>query len=209
VSNSRIPSARIRSRAGSPHGGCAPFLLLFLGTIGLFHSAAIAAGPALSVCYNYGCKRQAQFTMSENEWQRVVSLFEPGAETPDSERAAIRRAVAEMESTAGRYTPVRRDRGGNPAEAEWPGQLDCIDESTNTTTYLLVIERAGMLRWHRVAERVFRAPYLFDEHWAAQIEEIRTGRRYAVDSWMRDNGYPPDIQPVTEWKRKAPVPGVW
>ncbi len=178
-------------------------------SIMMFSASAIAVGPALSVCYNYGCKRQAQFTLSASEWRRVVSLFEPAPTSPNEERVAIRRAVAEMESTAGLYTPVRRDRGGNPIDAEWPGQLDCIDESTNTTTYLLELERAGLLRWHTVGERVYRAPYLFDEHWSAQIQEMRSGERYAVDSWMRDNGYPPYVQPIAEWKRKAPLPGAW
>jgi hypothetical protein len=168
---------------------------------------AMAASPALNICYNYGCKQQAQFTPSASDWRRVVSLFDPPPSSPERERTAIRRAVAELESIAGMYTPVRRDRGGNPIEAEWPGQLDCIDESRNTTTYLLELERAGLLRWHTVGERVYRAPHLFDEHWSAQIRETASGQRYAVDSWTRDNGYPPYVQTLAEWKRKSPLPG--
>jgi hypothetical protein len=108
-----------------------------------------------------------------------------------------------MEQIVGSMTPTDRDRGGNDFEGDdWSGQMDCIDESTNTTSYLNLFEQHGLLKWHRVKERVYRAPRILDQHWAAQIEHTATGQRYAVDSWYKDNGERPYVQMVEAWKRK-------
>ena len=40
-------------------------------------------------------------------------------------------------------------------------QMDCIDESTNSTTYLRILAGAGLLRWHRVEARVTRGFFIF------------------------------------------------
>lgn len=62
-----------------------------------------------------------------------------------------------------------------------------------------------MLRWHRVAGRAYRTPYLFDPHWAGQIVELQTLDHYVVDSWFLDNGEPPYIQALNNWLRKDPI----
>jgi len=120
------------------------------------------------------------------------------------EREQVRQAIALMEQFVGRHTPTWRDRGRNPPTDAWPGQMDCIDESFNTTRYLQLFAAYGGLRWHRVSERVVRAPYLFDLHWAGQLVERDTQRHYAVDSWYLDNGELPYIQPLDEWRGKQP-----
>lgn len=163
----------------------------------------------LMLCYGYGCKHSAAVTLTRTDWARLQALF-PEWRSPTEERVAIAAAVAEFERIAGRVTPIHRDRGGNPLDALRPGQLDCIDESLNTTALLFLLEQRGLLRWHRVVERAFRAPWLLDQHWSAQIEETRehagegAHQRYAVDSWPRDNGQPALIQPIADWRWKAP-----
>ena len=117
----------------------------------------------------------------------------------------IRRAIAVLEHIAGTQTPTFRDRGRNPIVDDWPGQMDCIDESTNTKRYLDLLQERGLLRWHRVVERAYRTPHLVDPHWAGQIVELETLDHYVVDSWFLDNGELPYIQAISAWKRKDPI----
>jgi len=83
------------------------------------------------------------------------------------------------------------------------GRMDCIDESTNTTSYLRLLESKGWLRFHRVLEPVRRAPLLINDHWAARIVETQTSREFAVDSWFFDNGRPAFVAPLEEWHKGA------
>jgi hypothetical protein len=79
------------------------------------------------------------------------------------------------------------------------GQLDCIDEATNTTVYLRMLAEANMLIFHQQASRTSRGG-LFSPHNTATIIEIESNTRYAVDSWFDNNGEPPAIIPLTLWK---------
>ena len=161
--------------------------------------------PELTICYNYNCSRSALVRPAAGEWQTVVNQFQPAARSAVEEREMIRRAIAVLEQIVGMQTPTFRDRGRNPIIDDWPGQMDCIDESTNTKRYLDLLQAQGLLRWHRVAERAYRAPYLFDPHWAGQIIELESGASYVVDSWYLDNGNPPYIQALNKWLRKDPI----
>lgn len=153
----------------------------------------------IPVCYDFGCKIKEEVAINPDDWQSVADWFAKPAATPEAERQQIKRAVGWMEVVIGRYTPTHRDVAGDlPPGVNFPGQLDCIDESLNTTTYLKLFERNGLLRWHRVVERARRAA-MFDQHFSGQIEEQQTGKRYIVDSWFQANGYLPYVQTLEEW----------
>ncbi|WP_430512409.1 hypothetical protein [Pannonibacter phragmitetus] len=82
-----------------------------------------------------------------------------------------------------------------------PGQMDCIDEASNTTSLLLYAEREGMLRHHSVVSPVARG-FLLDgryPHATAVLREMRSGQAHAIDSWVHDSGKPPVIQPLESW----------
>ncbi|MEA3291455.1 MAG: hypothetical protein U9Q71_04000 [Pseudomonadota bacterium] len=161
---------------------------------------APAAGiDEIPVCYDFGCKIKEEVAINPDDWQSVADWFAKPAATPEEERKQIKKAVGWMEVVIGRYTPTHRDVAGDlPPGTNFPGQLDCIDESLNTTTYLQLFERNGLLRWHRVVERARRAA-MFDQHFSGQIEEKQTGKRYIVDSWFQANGYLPYVQKLEEW----------
>jgi len=129
----------------------------------------------------------------------VSELF-GNVDSPTQERQQLRQAIALLERETGAITGTWRDLGGNVAGAGQPGQLDCIAESKNTTTYLQLISDAGLLKWHVVEDRQKRNPLIFNVHWAAIIRDTRDDRRYAVDSWFLDNGEPPYVQPLEDWK---------
>lgn len=157
----------------------------------------------LPVCYDYGCKQQAQIRIGEPDRQVLAPLFAQASSAAE-ERQAISRAIGLMERLAGRQLPTHRDKAGNAWNGRFPGQMDCVDESTNTTTYLSYFQRQGWLRWHAVGERVWRAPLILDLHYTAVITEIGNGHAYAVDSWPREHARPAVVQALGDWKRKAP-----
>lgn len=167
------------------------------------HSAQTAA-PAFDgfpVCYNFECSRQQTVKFDAQQWQAIRVLFTPAAGSAADERAMIRRAIAQMEAFAGALTGTS-DIGGNVAGAGRPGQMDCIDESTNTTTYLTLLQQDGLLHWHAVRERAQRDKWIIDIHWTAVIRDTDSGQLYAVDSWFLDNGQPPYIQKLEDWLDK-------
>jgi hypothetical protein len=66
------------------------------------------------------------------------------------------------------------------------------------TTYLTLMDEAGLFRYHRVVERALRQSAV-DQHYAGQIEEIETGKRWVVDSWFYDYGRLPYVESAEEW----------
>lgn len=81
-------------------------------------------------------------------------------------------------------------------------QLDCVDESTNTTAYLIAFAERGYLKHHTVEGPSSR--FLLHgrpgwPHQTAVIKETETGQRYAIDSWFYDNGHPAVSVPLEEW----------
>ncbi len=170
---------------------------------------ALACGHAAAeealVCYNYSCKDQAAVFFDEASLKAVQAQFS-GADTPVAEREALARAVAFLYFFAGQQTPVWRDRGGNYADGEVDGRMDCIDHSTNTTTFLDLLERRGWLRFHTVGKPVERGRFLSD-HWSARVVARDGSGEFAVDTWFLDPGEPAAIFPLEEWLDGAWPPG--
>lgn len=166
---------------------------------------AISANPDFVHCYDFGCKTTRDLVYDELHWQRVRDIMQHGATDASSEKQAIREAVAIMESISGELAGTHLDKAGNYPGYDLPGQMDCIDESTNTLQYLYALQDLGLLRWHRVGLKQRRIVW-FVTHWTATIEEVEGGRQFAVDSWYRDNGEQPYIQPLDEWRRKLDFP---
>ncbi len=173
--------------------------IFFYSVLVEVHASTI---PAFDVCMNFGCKDKQSVTLSEQDWQSVANWFTELATSAEQERDQVRRAIGWMEVIVGRYTPTHRDVGGNLLKEEdtpFPGQLDCIDESTNTTTYLKLFEQSGLLRFHQVIDRAYRRT-LFDQHWAGQLEVLDSGERWVVDSWFQNNGDLPYLQQAVKWE---------
>jgi hypothetical protein len=165
-------------------------------------ATVMAAAPGeqtFFVCTDYHCDRGWQVTLTAGQWQSIRNLF-TGNTSPASERDSIRRAIARLETLVGAITGTWRDLAGNIAGAGQPGQLDCISESKNTTTYLQLLFNDGLLNWHDIEERQVRHTLIFNTHWTAAIRDRSSGMQFAVDSWFGDNGQPPIIQPLDDWE---------
>jgi len=155
-----------------------------------------------SVCFNHSCQTVETHSITPQEWQRFVTPLETPGESAEKERDAVARAIAIMEEIVGPKTGTGQDLGENLRGSFKTGQMDCIDESTNTTTYLYMLEQAGYLKWHSLIDRSTRFGIFFGmPHTTAVIEDNHTHTRYAVDSWFFDNGIPPAIIKLSVWKK--------
>lgn len=170
--------------------------------------------PELEVCHGFGCRYQDTVSVTAEEWRQVKAFFREPAATPEQEREQIRRAVGWLDVIAGRHSPIHLDHAKNdfPGRFEavrlnkddvrqagtMAGQMDCIDESRNMTTYMTAMEQAGLFQHHRVVERAHRESAV-DQHYAGQIEEIETGARWVVDSWFYAHGSLPYLEEASEW----------
>lgn len=214
-----VPGARIPALA--PIARCLHVGLVFVSVLVLCGGAVLPAGadedllpgqdeprvienprPDLfSVCYSHGCSRVNDVSLTSAQWETVRELFGTPASSSAEERERIARAIAKLETMVGVLAGTAGDRGGN-MKGFFVGhpQLDCVDEATNTTTYLRMIENDGLLEWHRVSQprarglRILRLP-----HNTAVVTDLSDERSYAVDSWFDDNGIPPAVVPLAVW----------
>jgi len=158
---------------------------------------------AVPVCFHHGCESVKRVSLTEEYWSRLARHFTPAAQNAAEEREQIRQAVAEMEQITGDLAGTSGDVAGDLGGfGTLEPQMDCIDESSNTTTYLTLFDQARLLRWHSI-EPVATRGYLFIggwPHYTALIRDKKTGEQWVVDSWFRDNGELPDILDLETWK---------
>lgn len=156
---------------------------------------------SFQACTSYGCESSQILGLADDEEQRLREIFDTPPETPGDERRRIAEAVGLMERIVGAKAGTAHDAPKNTwVEDRQRGQLDCIAETANTTTYLLMFERGGLLKHHTAAHPMTRGIMLLDYHNTAVIREPATGREFAVDSWFGASGDPPHIVPLEAWK---------
>ncbi len=153
-------------------------------------------------CYGHGCTRSAHVQLSRAQWQTVRQIFQPASTDAAMEKQRIIQAIALMERMVGKITGTDRDLGGTFPGTFRSGQLDCADEAINTSTYLTLMEDAGLIQFHAIYQPIARGYFIRGwPHFATVMIEKKTGTQYVIDSWFWDNGRPPHILPVAKWKR--------
>jgi hypothetical protein len=186
-------------------GGCEPLPSQYL----VDYAGPYPRPDDFRVCHGYGCKLATRVALSADEWQRVRAAFEPVASTASGERRQIAAAVAILEIEVGRRTgtAVHQRREINLGDLS---QLDCIDESVNTWTYLTMLAEDGLIRMHRVDGLAHSGSFVeLSVHNAAVIRRTTTGTPYAIDSMLVDAGEPPPVVPLKVWLSSWPphIPG--
>lgn len=159
------------------------------------------------ICHAFGCKLKHRFKPGEKDLAKLKAILALGQASPEAERKAIGKAVQWFERRVGPVVGSDKDIGGlDMRNAGVAGQMDCIDEASNTTSYLTYAEKNGLLKYHTVLAPVARGFFLDGRypHATAVVKEKDSGRRHAVDSWRYDNGVLPIIKPLEAWYQESP-----
>jgi hypothetical protein len=158
------------------------------------------ANENLQICHGYGCTFHSTLKLGASDAKRLASIMSAGAKSPRAERAAISNAVRYFEDRTRHVTGVTDQRKSEFGAARVRGQMDCVDESTNTHTLLKYLERHGLLRHHDVMRNASRG-FLIDGRYPHSTAVIRdqAGVKWVVDSWYAPMGGAPDILPLSDW----------
>jgi hypothetical protein len=154
------------------------------------------------ICHGFGCRFRTPIALSAADDAKLSQFLSAGRASAEAERKAVAQAVAwfqrRVAPEAGTASAKAYATGVFDAQ---PSQFDCIDASTNTTTTLLVLSELGLLKYHRLVAPVSRSPLLGLGviHTTAVLVELQGGREWAIDSWVRNNGDPPDVLPLKAW----------
>lgn len=159
----------------------------------------------LDVCFGGGCAEIRHVSLNDEEWQRVAAIFVDSSVDAQvsavKERKQIADAIGVFETIVGVKTGTTGDRAGTFNNADFSGQLDCNDEAINSTTYMHLMHKYGLIKLHDIEDMRTRNFFFTGwPHTTAVIRETASGRRYAVDSWFYDNGMPATIVPFDAWK---------
>jgi len=158
------------------------------------------------VCSQHGCKKISQVSIDKATWGEITSRFNTPNLAAATERALLAEYIADVEKVMGRKTHTNFDVGGTfnayfTKQNIDSNQMDCIDESTNTLSYLKMLEVEHKIKSHEIVGLVSRGGLLAGyPHTAVLIEEFGSNEKYVVDSWFYNNGRPAVILPYKTWK---------
>lgn len=153
------------------------------------------------VCQGGGCLETNQLSINDAEWRGVMQIFNSKATSAEEERLQIAKAIGEFERIVGSKNGTAADLAGTFFDGKLAGQLDCNDEATNTTTYMRLLKSNGFMQFHEIEDTRTRNFFFTGwPHTTAVIRDIKSGERYAVDSWFYDNGKPATIVAFAKWK---------
>ena len=153
-------------------------------------------------CHGHGCRFKTDITFTTQDWSDIDALFSPSPANAVAERQIIKHAIALFEQRVGQRAGTAKDKPGTTKMIQ-RHQLDCVDESTNTTVYLILLKQKGLLRMHEIAAPDVRLPIFHSGFWphqSAVITDRNSGQAYVVDSWFHANGVAPEIIPLDTWK---------
>lgn len=164
-------------------------------------------GTTVTVCHAYGCQMKTKFKFNDAdvaELKAIMAKWRTKADTPEDERRGVAYAIGWIERRVGDVIGTKDDRAGMDFAGNGdPTQQDCVDESTNTTSYMTVLANIGLLKHHTVGIPFAKENYLRGvagwTHWTAILVEKPNGQRWAVDSWIYANGENPAVVKAEEW----------
>ena len=150
-----------------------------------FHTQA-PRNNTVYVCHAYGCRLQTPFRFNDADIAALRTLM-----------TKTRKADSAFEERRAVAYAMDFEASGDPT------QQDCVDEATNTTSYLLILERNGLLKHHTVGTPFSKENLLRGvagwPHWTAVLKENANGQKWAVDSWIYVNGENPAVVETEKW----------
>lgn len=156
---------------------------------------------AFEVCQGGGCVVVSKIALTELEWNSVTRVFNAPAKNAELERQKIAQAIGILEDLVGKKIGTSADLAGTFFDGKLDGQQDCNDEAINSTTYMRLLKQKGLMPLHEIEDMRTRNFFFTGwPHTTAVIREIKSGERYAVDSWFYDNGHAATIVGFKQWK---------
>ncbi|NEV64113.1 hypothetical protein [Thiorhodococcus minor] len=159
-------------------------------------------GVSLSICYNWSCAETARVEITPVETARALRQVRACRGASIRERLQrVRIGIWQMELLTRKYVPVlANDLGINDKDAGLEGRTDCVDNATNTSTFLAILKDLGAWDDWQLGEPVARDKFTVDVHWTATLIDASTGDTWAIDSWFRPHGHLPFVSPIRDWK---------
>jgi hypothetical protein len=156
------------------------------------------------VCHGFDCSYKTRLDLGATDGARFTDIMAGGAASPEAERAAVSKAVQYYEERAGQAIGIKDAGKSHIGQSRERGQMDCIDESTNTRSLLRYLSERQLLKHHSVEYNVSRGLFVDGRypHSTAVLRD-KAGKRWAVDSWYEPMGGPPDIMALSEWQKRG------
>ena len=153
-------------------------------------------------CHGFNCTFRTEIGFSRADHAKMSALMAAGRASAEAERKAIARTEVWFEKRVAPQTGTAKAkaRSGGMMLAGDRTQFDCIDATVNTMSLLIVLDKLGLLRHHKIAPPVSRLLTGGGPHFTAVITDIRSKQDWTVDPWTHDHGELPDIWPVERWK---------
>ncbi|MEM8749266.1 MAG: hypothetical protein AAGF28_03125 [Pseudomonadota bacterium] len=162
------------------------------------------AQKSIKVCSGYGCKLSDAFVFSAEELEQLQAIMSAGHASAEAERNAIANAIGAMEKMARKRLGYEIDeKKSYQAHSGRRGQMDCVDESLNTTQYLFFLQNQQLLKFHKTNRRYAERGIIVDgryPHKSARIIDA-SGQQWTVDSWYERDGEPAQIMRLEKWRK--------
>ena len=157
----------------------------------------------MTVCTGDTCELRRDVSLTDEDRRQLRAFFNGKIDSPAGERERLKMAINWLEHRTGVHTkrpPVERLNGRKLTEAFW-NYHSCIDDTSNTTTFLIALQKLGAMRLHEVAGPAYRGLVIDGKvpHFTAVIREKGTGEKYSVDTWLYTTGEPVIIKPLSDW----------
>jgi hypothetical protein len=160
----------------------------------------------LTLCEGYSCRFGTHVALSTEEWAQVKAVFEPPAHDAATERDQVARAVQTLDLLAARHAGTAVQQRRDWMNKGDPTQIDCVDHTVNTVTYLRLFVKAGLLRWNHPGPSAHRGSIIgWDVANTAVLVENEGARGYSIDTALGDVGLAPYVVPVEQWVA-GPIP---
>lgn len=159
----------------------------------------------LRICFNWSCASRQHLAFSAADMREVAQQMAlcPGPEL-QHRLQRLRIGIWQMETLAQKYQPLLgNDEAINTRDQDRDGRMDCIDNASNTTTYLNVLQDLGLIPGWSAASPQVRSPLSSAVHWTAVAVDRERAQPWAVDAWFRPNGHLPFVLPLRAWKNDA------
>ncbi|NEX17059.1 MAG: hypothetical protein C1943_10620 [Halochromatium sp.] len=158
----------------------------------------------LRICFNWSCSQREILRFTSEDMALVKERMATCSGTSLHDRLQrVRIGVWQMELLAEKYQPLLANDLSINDDRRANGRTDCVDNSTNTTTYLNILRDAGGLTGWTVSRPQVRKRFDVNAvHWTAVLVDNKSGMPWSIDSWFRPNGHLPMVMPLRNWRRE-------